>query len=342
MRYLILIILVFALGLTLVKPVFALTVSPPRLEMYGDPGGTFYGKFDLINELDTVKTYYSSFENFEARGEGGSPYFLTGDDGLAGWLATDGQITLQPGEKKTIQFSIQIPADAEPGGHFAAVFWGTNPPNVGAGGLAIGGKLGILILLSISGEIEGGEGGLLEFKTEGGRIQSTLPITFFYRYSNDGGNRVKPVGEIVIKNTFGGTAAIIDSNKVEGNVLPGSVRKYSVPWHTKGQRVEDLTKLEEIDMRRLIEEESREKQGFFEIAGQQWQSLTIGIYKAELNNVYGDEVEPIKATWRFVIIPWQLLSIIAVILGIFGFIGSRGLKRYNRWLIKQVQAGRQP
>ena len=333
------IVISFILAIAIILPFSAdaLTVSPPRIELTGDPGQTITGSFGLFNEQDTHKTFYSSYENFEARGETGTPYFLPGEEGLAVWIETDSQVSLEPDERKSIPFTIRIPQNAEPGGHFAAIFWGTTPPQVGEGQVAIGGKVGILVLLKVSGDIQEG-GGILELNTAEGKVLSSLPVTFIYRFSNDGGDRIKPEGEIKIKNTLGFTAATLDANKGEGNILPGSIRKFTAIWHSGGQKEDDLTKKEELALMAQITNERKDKKGFFETARIQWSNFAFGMYNAELSLSYGQDDQTAEASFRFFVIPWQLLSIIITMLAIFGFFGSWGLRRYNRWIIKKAQA----
>src|SRR5689334_9564435 len=101
--------------LSLSSVAHALTVSPARLEVTGDPGRTISGDFLLMNEQKEQKTFYSSFENFEAQGESGSPNFIPGQDGLATWIDAPAQVILGPGEQRVIPFSVSIPTGAEPG-----------------------------------------------------------------------------------------------------------------------------------------------------------------------------------------------------------------------------------
>lgn len=313
---------------------FALTISPPRMEVAGNPGTNVEGEIALFNEEEETKTLYSSIQNFEARGESGAPYFLPERTGFATWISVQDSITLEPQERKVVPFTIRIPANAEPGGHFAAIFWSSSPPQVQGGGqVAIGAKLGVLILLRVAGDVEE-KGGLLEFKTEEGRFQPGLPIVFAYRFSNDGGDRIKPEGKITIKNIFGTTSAVLDANKGEGNVLPNSSRKLEAIWHSKGQGIGDLTKKEELALFEQLAKE--EKKGFFEAAGDQWSNFAFGMYNAKLALTYGQENKTAEDSFRFFVIPWQLLIIIVVLLAIVGFLGFVGLKKYNRWVIAKA------
>jgi hypothetical protein len=288
----------------------ALTISPVRIEVQGDPGQTLRGELEILNEQAEVKQFYSSFENFEPSGETGSPHFVGAQDGLATWMQTEQFIEIQPNEKKIVPYTITIPQNAEPGGYFSAIFWGgQDPSTLEAGEVSIGGKLGVLILLRVNGDIEEGAG-ISEFTTDvKARLFSSLPIGFSYRFTNTGGDRVVPLGDIVITNTFGKTSATISANEKEGNVLPGSARRFSAVWETDATHSTSTT--------------------FFVTAGQQLQDFHFGLYTAKLSVVYGATNQMATDSITFVIIPWQLLLIVAVVLALL----TVALKKYNAWII---------
>lgn len=327
-KYFILTILFLGVAIVLAFQAHALTISPVKMEISGDPGQTLQSELTLFNEQDETKTFYSSAENFEARGETGAPFFLPERVGLATWIKIEGQVTLKPKEEKTIPFSIGIPKNAEPGGHFAAILWGQTPTQATEGGqVAVGGRLGVLILLKVSGEVKEG-GGLLEFGAgEKQKFFSSLPITFAYRFNNTGGDRIVPIGEIKIKNTFGLTSATLPANKKEGSVLPGSARKFEVIW----KQTQKDTDIKPIDTK------EEEELGFLEMAGRQWSEFHFGRYTAKMSLAWGAANQTATAKYSFFIIPWQLLLIIAIILAFIGFLGIWGLKKYNRWIIAQAR-----
>jgi hypothetical protein len=312
-------ILALGASLFLISPVSALTVSPVRFEIQGDPGQTLFGEIELHNEQAITRTFYSSFENFEARGEGGEPRFVPGRTGLAAWIETEPRIVLEPEERKKIPFSINIPLNADPGGHFAAIFFGTAPPEQAPGqeGVVVGARIGVLVLLSVAGEIKEG-GGIAEFGTEN-RFFTSLPVAIFYRFANDSGDRIMPRGEIKIRNTIGMKTAVLDANPVLGNILPGSVRRFEAKWG---------------------EEEKEQGIGFWGTVGHQWRNFAFGAYSANLNLSWQEGVSA-KANARFFVIPWQLLSVMIVILVIAGFFAVIGIRKYNRWIISKAMAGRQ-
>ncbi|MEK7510374.1 MAG: hypothetical protein AAB567_02330 [Patescibacteria group bacterium] len=330
MRYFLLAIsLVLGGAVIFTFPVHALTISPVKMEISGDPGQTLLGEIELFNEQDEIKTFYSSSQNFEARGESGAPHFLPDtNEGLASWIEIQENVTLKAQGLKKIPFSIQIPESAQAGGYFAAILWGSSPaPQQEGGQVAIGGKLGMLILLSVHGESKEG-GGLLDFKIdEGGRVVNSLPITFTYRFSNKGTERIKPTGELKVKNLFGFTVVTLDANRPDGNVLPGSVRKFQMVWAEKNQEKSDVVSVEK-----------EEDGGFFSAVGNQWSNFALGPYNAKLSIAYGKDNKTAEASYRFFVIPWQLLSIVIFILALLGFGGWFGLKKYNHWIISKASS----
>jgi len=306
----------------------ALIASPARIEIEGDPGEKVNGKLSLVNNQDDTITYFSSFENFEAQDETGVPRFVDSDDDLATWITVNKQIILEPGERREIPFSVDVPMDAGVGGHFSAIFWGTTPPDTDAGEIGVGAKVGILLFLRVSGDVvEKGE--IIEFHslTEK-KFFDSLPVDMLYRFENSGNDRTKPAGELVIKNTLGKEVEKIEANKKLGSVLPESVRKFYVSWGR-----EDMDNIE----KKLEDGTLYPEQAFFEKAVAQISNFALGRYSAELNLKYGEQEKTAQAQFNFWIIPWQLLSVVAAILFVILFGGKIMLRRYNKRVIASAQ-----
>lgn len=310
----------------------ALTVIPVRLEVTADPGGTVVTELQLVNEQDTPQTYYSSYEKFESRGESGQPFFTSSTTGLASWMHTDASVTLQPKESKKIPLIINVPAGADPGGHFAAVFWSSTPPGgENSTQVSLGARLGQLVLLRVSGDIEYG-GGIIEAGIDGSAFVTDLPMQFFYRFQNDGGDRVKPSGLITIRNIFGMRRTVLNANISEGNVLPYSIRRYEVPWYTK-------TKSADANLQAQLDLGEDVPTGFFAVAKRQWQDFLLGPYTATLEITYAGSIgeEYISEQFRFFALPWQLLIIVLAVLSVVFFGGRKAIRSYNRWVIAKVE-----
>lgn len=301
---------------------YALTLTPTRFEIKGNPGDTLNEETTLINENDKSETFYSSYSNFEAQGETGSPTFVQPKDDLGTWINTDNSVTLGPRQQKTVSFTIKIPKDAEPGGHFAVIFWGTSPG--GSSGVSIGAKTGILILLSVNGDVKE-QAGLLNFNTTNKQFwYSTLPVSLEYRFRNDGGDRIKPQGTIKIRDTLFLPSDKLDANPGDGNVLPDSTRKIKVNW-VKYERPVDY----------VVPSNFLNK--FWDNVSYQWKNFAVGLYSARLNVTYGSEGEHIKKTAFFFVFPWQLVLIMLIILIIVFWGGKRIIKRYNKFIIEKAK-----
>lgn len=308
----------------LTSNVFALTVSPAKAEITVDPGGVYKGEIELFNEQNEVKNFFVTYENFEPKGDSGAPHFIGAEDGLATWIETVADVTLNTGERQVVPYTITIPEGTSPGGYFAAVFFGTQEPKgQGGGEVTVGGKIGVLLLLRVAGEVEEG-GGLLDFSTKDNkRFFTMLPIDFEYRFNNEGGDRVAPVGEMKIKNTFRLNSGEIILNKSQGSVLPGSIRKFDARWSD-----------EEIVQNSEIAQE--EKLGFFSTVGKQIKDFHFGWYTAQASLTWGQTSQTASSSYGFFIIPWQLLSIVLFIILFFGFFAKIAIKKYNRFIIGQA------
>lgn len=309
----------------LTQNAFALTVSPVKLETVGDPGTTITGEILLLNEEDKEMVYYSSFERFDAEGESGKPVFSKGTEGLPTWITIRDTITLQPHERATVPFTVEIPLDATPGGNFAAIFWNTIPPqDLETSEVALGAKVGVLMLLRVAGDISEG-GDLLEFGIERGQTRfATPPVGFWYRFKNTGADRVKPSGTVTIKNTFGIRAAQFNANPSDGNALPDSIRRLTTIWNDKDHWGNEV--------------KPPEDQSFMSQAIYEFKHFHLGRFTAKLHLEYGTEGKTADAKISFLIIPWHALALILPALFILLVLGIIFMKRYNRWIIRMAHA----
>lgn len=332
MRKLLYILIAIMFG-AIASPAFALTVSPARVEISGDPGTTVRSEIELFNEQEGEKTFYTSFENFEPSGDSGAPRFIGAKDGPATWIKTDvASVSVESGKRIVVPFTIEIPKTAEPGGQFAAVFFGSQDPNTQeAGQVSVGGKIGVLVLLRVNGYVEEG-GGLLDFSARspdgvsvpgGKRVFTTLPINFVYRVSNTGGDRIVPKGEIKIKNTLRFTADTLLANKKEGNVLPNSNRKYEVIWGTEAKPT-------------VGAETVPTKLSFMDSAKKEWQDFRLGWYTAELSLSWGETKQTASSRYHFFVFPWHVLILAGGVILVTLLLARVALKRYNKWIIAQA------
>lgn len=314
------------LFLLLALPAQAITISPPRLELSGDPGTAIRSEFKVTNEGASDVIYYTEVENFEAQDESGQPSFVPTKEGLATWVNVADTVSVKTGEQKTIPFTINVPRNAEPGGYFASVFIRTTPPPKNGGEVSIGARLGTLLLVRVNGEIQEGVD-ILEFSSKDNqRFFSSLPIGFYFRFQNTGADRVKPEGNLVIKNIIGTTAKVLNANFTEGSVLPRSIRRFEAVW-AKGDQKDTPQNLNY----------TVPSYGFFGQAKYQLTNFAFGMYTAKLDIRYGDTGHSAGGKYRFFVLPWQLITIVVVVLLLAWIILKIFLRRYNKYIINQHQ-----
>ncbi len=308
-------VVIAMLGLAIASPAFALTLSPAKIEVTGDPGSVLVGEIKLYNEQDREEKLYISYENFEPSDDSGTPRFVGATEGLATWIKTEQDvINMDAKNRREVPFRITIPSDAEPGGYFAAVFFGNQPPSEDGGQVSIGGRLGVLVLLRVSGDVPE-TGGITEFyPTKKQLVYSHLPISFTHRFSNTGGDRTTPKGEIQIKNMFGFSVDTVIANEIGGTVLPQSTRKFEAIWTAKKQ-----------------------PKGFFGTVWHQVTNFHIGFYTANISLGWGTQNQTAASSTMFFMFPWQILVVVSLLFVFLVGGGRLMLNQYKKSLIAQLQ-----
>ncbi len=300
----------------------ALTITPIRLELKANPGQVIKQEITLFNEHESEEVLYVSYANFEASGDSGNPTFVDPKDDLGTWMNAAQKVTIAPKSSQIVPLIINVPQDATPGGHFAAVFWGTVPPGNTSNQVSIGAKTGVLVLLSVSGSVSE-DGGIIEFNTKDkSRFYTSLPISFFYKFQNNGGDRVKPTGQIVMKNMIGITSARVPGNPVDGNVLPNSTRKIETTWQGK----DGSTPITDED-----------QGNFFTKVGREWRNFAFGHYKANITLSYGVKNQVAVASVGFWVFPWHLTIFVIVLIIIVYYFGRKLIRHYNEWVIGRAE-----
>ena len=277
--------------------VSAVTVGPPKIEYRADPGTVIEGTIVLINEGGAKQIFWSAFEKFtEVNGE---KKFLPGEPTeLANWFKLPKSVTLEPKGQKNIPFTIEIPKNAPPGGHFAVIWWGTAPPE-GSKQVSIVTRAGILVYLRVSGEVNE-SGDLTLFSPESGRFFFvSLLENFNVKFRNSGNTYLKPQGEILIKNIFGSKVANFGVNDVSSILLPAGEQNLRIA-------------------------KKFEKAPF-----------AFGFYKADLSLRWGEKPESIQKNIWFFVFPWKWVLSGIIILAILFFGLKKGIRKYNQWIFSK-------
>lgn len=301
----------------------AISIVPPTLEFSTQAGQTVTGKIKILNDEKDFKTFYLSTANFKAGDENGQPEFNFQTDvvDLASWIKLDAaSIDLQPGGIANVAVTIEVPKNADPGGHYAGVFVSTTPPD--AGNVKVVQKTGTLAILRVEGNVQ--EAAVVrQFTTSTGKTMlDRLPADLILRIQNTGNVHFRPKGLITIRNMWGGVSATIDINPKEGAVLPSSIRKFDMLWKKDTDTVKSG--------------------GFFTEIGNEWNNFALGGYTAELNATYGSSNQTLTSTLHMTIFPWRVMLVVALVVVILIFLIMWLVKSYNASIIKRAKASVTP
>ncbi len=137
------------------------------------------------------------------------------------------EVSLEPNEVKTIDFTVRVPENAEVGDHMGAIIvQGKKPPEeIEGSGLRITTRVGVRMYITIPGDIIR-ELEFTEFtqKTEVGKV------IFYLTFVNNGNVRIIPKGEIRIIDVSGNE---VDSIKItEREVFPRKAITIPIEWKT--------------------------------------------------------------------------------------------------------------
>lgn len=149
------------------------------------------------------------------------------------WFAIEEpDFILQPNQSRTVKGVINTPADADPGGHYATIFF---QPLVPAEALSpstayINARVGVLSFLIVKGDIDQGA----EFKSgiQTSKLVRHGPIAFTFSVHNSGNVHLLPTGKVAIYDTF--NKHVADLTIPPGVVLPNSSREYTMEWEGAG------------------------------------------------------------------------------------------------------------
>lgn len=210
-----------------------LTISPLNFELTANPGDVIVNKVTVYNPTESVISVNMEVEDFSVAGEGGQVVVEPSETetySLARWVTTiPSTFTLQPDERQIVDFIIELPQNAEPGGHYGSVLASTGGvAGSGFTGAAIAQKIGSLVLLSVAGDVVE-DVQIKEFTAP--NFLEFGPVPFVLRFENTGTIHVKPKGFITVSDWR--NQKMIDIEFPQKNVLPSSIRKIEAEWDEK-------------------------------------------------------------------------------------------------------------
>ncbi len=298
----------------------ALSISPPLVDVKADPGKSVTVSIKVTNISSGDLLIKNQINDFGAKNESGEPNIIFDDNqttsySLRNWVSAPAPFVLGANQSKNVDFVINVPGDAEPGGHYAVFRFTGKAPELEDSGVALSASIGSLVLLKVSGTVAE-QANLLSFysATLPNYQQSGFfeygPVGFVERIENKGNIHIQPTGTLEIYDMFGKKIQTLrvngdpaDAKNQPRSILPNSVRKF---------------------------EQKLDKKWMF------------GPYTAKLKLTYGQNKTPMESTTSFWVIPYMLILGVLLLLAIVIFGGRWLIRRYNAHIVSKATASSKP
>lgn len=210
-------------------------ISPLSFNLTVNENQSKNGYIIIKNLYDDPINYICETENFTQVSDDGAPSFLSvapqkGVTTLADWVQfiDPKEGTLQPGKDTKINFNINIPAGAEPGGHYGAVFAKViNKTPDGKTQLGVSSRVGALMLITVPGDVKK-SAELSNFTTP--KFLWRGPLALSMKATNTGTVHYDSQGTVSIKSMFGKTTKV---SMGKHTLIPKNSRNYSGTWTNK-------------------------------------------------------------------------------------------------------------
>jgi hypothetical protein len=294
-------------------------LSPAREELTIEKGESKTSKITVSNITSQAQTARAVIDDFgPSDDESGTPRLLIGSEAQENYafsikpfvLKID-DIKLKPGEQKEVSVTLSIPETAAPGSYFGVVrFVTVNDENItgddGTAAVALNASVGTIYLIQVPGETVD----LVSLEQisalnngKSGSLFSTAPDAIMVRLKNEGNTFQAPFGKVKVKNWSGDVIYEYEINDTapRGNILPDSIRRFEDPIEGVG---------------------------------------SFGRFTIEANLSYGNGGNIITSTTTFWVIPWMTVLAVMGVLVVIAFLGTRGLKSYNRHVIEATKGVR--
>ncbi len=209
-----------------------LTISPATLLLDTKPGNPVNTSFQVFNNSTETEYLKIDLLTFGANATGDEPVikpFELGDDSES-WLTFDNKnITVQPKTWKTVHVTFSPPESAALSYYYSIVISRQTSQTIKEGETNVVGAPALLLLATVQSPYAKQELQLKSFKTTK-KIFEFLPVEFELTIQNTGNVHLAPVGNIFIDSSREKDVGLIQINRTNGLILPGSTRTYTLRW----------------------------------------------------------------------------------------------------------------
>ncbi len=202
-----------------------LTITPTTTTPVINPGAVYSGNFQVINQGDNAYPVNIYAAPYSVKTEEYTPDFtpVPGQPNIVNWMHFSlSQATIQPNQALTINYSISVPKNTQPGGYYAVAFAQTHSAK-SASGVVINERVGEIFYIQVAGPVPK-SGKLLTWNTSFFQIP---PITSIIRLEDNGGLNYASNIQVVVRDIFGNPKFTLTTLK---EILPHTIRKITVQW----------------------------------------------------------------------------------------------------------------
>jgi hypothetical protein len=223
----------FRVGPARAQGPMGINVQPAIFEQKVAPGDMITSSFRAKNTGQAARTFYLSVRNIKGLGTLGDPIFAgesepTGYE-LSSWISVSSDpLTIEPNGETEVPFSIKVPDNATPGGHYGSIFLTSRPQAPSQTGTGIGYEIAVVINLRSAGQATE-EARIREFRTDK-QVYANPDVNFFIKMENLGNVLVQPHGVIELSDFFGNKGDTVRINDPKAAVFPLSTREYQASW----------------------------------------------------------------------------------------------------------------
>lgn len=355
------IILVFWLSLSQFSFAWWIILSPPKFEFNTDPWKAISWVVKITNNSGVKMFLESDVKDFIAWWETWQPSFVDPDSNnssisLWNWIIVNNweNIEVEVWEKKEIPFTVNVPNDAEPWGHYWSIFFFEKAWNWQ---IAVVRKIWSLLLVKVSWEIRE-EWNIEDFSIwsiekeefNSDFLFTSYPVDFSLRFKNTWNIHIKPQWEIKIFNIFWSelkniwVKSLLSSKWVEiwkeivdyvpvndkkWNILADSIRKFDMSFNWRAFW------FKEDNWWKIIKFKWNSEEWFIGWALEKIKSTWF--YTVELN-LNWPKWEEIIEKWSFVFFPFKEIFWLLFLIIVFWFWAFRYKKYSKEKFEKELQA----
>jgi hypothetical protein len=200
-------------------------VSPIIVEDEAAPGESIKTSVNLENLSDGLLPVHSFVVNIGSKNERGDVAIISGTSASSAkdWFEFETDMIVDPKNARQVPIRINVPKDATPGGHYAAIFFNpftTNSPS--DSNVSIQSQIGVLFFLTVKGDTKQ-QGQISSFNVP--TIAFKEPISTEVAYQNTGNVHIHPVTTLSVHSLFGTEVANIATDD-QGSLttFPGTKR----------------------------------------------------------------------------------------------------------------------